>query len=81
MKRILLAVFCAGLTGCTVSEDDSHRILRQEGLSDVHLTGVAFFGCGKDDEFSMGFQGRKNGVPVEGVLCSGWFKGITVRYK
>lgn len=70
------------LTGsCNISESDSRRTLQHEGISNVQLNGYAWFGCDSRDTFSMRFQGNKNGQAVEGALCSGWLKDITVRYK
>ncbi len=77
----VVTILCISSGSCDISKTDSMRILSSEGVSNVQLSGYQWFECGRDDTFSQGFQGNKNGHQVQGVLCSGWLKGITVRYK
>jgi hypothetical protein len=82
MKRCLLcllAVFAAA--GCT-DETAARRALEYSGFSDVKITGYSYFGCDKHDTFSTGFEARNpKGQFVEGVVCSGWMKGATIRFE
>ena len=68
------------LVGCTSSQSSLQRIADIEGLNNFKTDGYGFFACSKDDSFSTKFTAVKNGKPVAGVICSGWFKGSTVRY-
>ena len=55
--------------------------LNAQGISNVTLTGYKFFGCASGEYYSTGFKGiGVNGKPVSGVICSGFLKGVTVRY-
>jgi opacity protein-like surface antigen len=84
MKRtIAVAALLAALalTSCNVDSNDAYRLLTQEGVNSVKLTGYAFFGCSKGDDFSTKFTGVKNGVPVKGTICGGVFKNYTIRYE
>lgn len=84
-KRIslLVAVLLAALftIACTQDPNDVQRILRAEGVSQVALTGYDPWSCSDSDSFSTGFTGVKNGVRVAGVVCGGFMKANTVRYK
>jgi hypothetical protein len=64
-------------------EDDRIRILKQDGVKDPKLTGAVLFGCADSDSifFNSSFAGTKNGNPIEGYICGGFFKGYTIRYK
>lgn len=77
MKTILLA--CLLTFGCTKSNSEVQRILEREGYTDISLQGYAWFGCSDDDTFANKFVAKKNGQVVEGVVCSGWMKGYTIR--
>lgn len=78
---ILVSLLCVPMGACNISDADATRTLQHEGVTNVQLHGYAWFECSRDDIFSVKFQGNKNGFPVEGALCSGGFKDITVRYK
>ena len=69
------------LAGCT-QPDDAHRILKGMGFTQIAIGGYDFFACGQDDFFSTEFTARNaQGQFVSGTVCSGWFKGSTVRFK
>jgi hypothetical protein len=74
---ISLIVFIAG-------SDDAQKqamtLLEADGISQLEMTGVSWFGCSDQDTFRYGFKGIKNGRHVEGVVCSGILKGATIRY-
>lgn len=79
IKKFLLTLVAVALVGCTDS-DVAHKSLAGAGYTDIEITGYAFFGCSDDDAFRTGFNAKGlNGQPVEGVVCSGWFKGATIR--
>jgi hypothetical protein len=78
MKKLLI-IAAILLTGCT-SQDQSNRALGSAGYTNIQFTGYHIFGCDKNDSFHTGFKATGvNGKPVEGVVCSGWFKGATIR--
>lgn len=75
------ALFFLVLTGCTVSEQKSIEILRTQGFSSIELDGFVPFACSDSDSFVQGFRAKNaQGLPVNGVLCCGFFKGCTVRF-
>lgn len=68
------------LVACTDSKNAT-RILEDEGLTSVQITGYKWFACSKDDTYHTGFTAIKTGKQVNGVVCAGlFFKGSTVRY-
>jgi hypothetical protein len=66
---------------CDVPLDDMHRLMQQEGVTDVQFGGHAWLECGKGDAFSREFSGVKNGVHVQGAVCGGAAKDYTIRYR
>lgn len=78
MKYIAAALVIL-LSGCT-HPDNAMRTLEGAGYTQVQMNGYTFLGCGKDDAFHDSFTAiGTNGKPVSGVVCSGWFKGSTIR--
>lgn len=68
------------LAGCTQPQPDVAEQLSGYGMTNVQTDGYDFFACGRDDTFATRFKAfNSQGMPVSGVLCSGWFKGGTVR--
>ena len=81
MKKILIIALLI-LASCSHSPATANRLLQQEGISEVHLDGHPMFsGCADDEAYATAFTGKKNGVPVRGVICGGHFKANTIRYK
>lgn len=82
MKKTLIATLCLAsifLAGCTNSSE-AQRALEGSGYTDVKIKGYAFFGCGQGDSFHTGFEAKgPTGRSVQGVVCSGVFKGATIR--
>jgi hypothetical protein len=86
MKRItfvaaLVAVVSSALlgAGCT-RPNDTRRVLEQSGYTQIEITGWRPFAADEKDTFSTGFSATApNGQRVTGAVCSGWFKGNTVR--
>ena len=80
MKTLILIVLLM-LPSCT-NEAKARRILEAEGIKQIKITGFRFFICdSKEDWYSTGFRGIKNGREVSGAVCDGLiFKGATIRY-
>lgn len=79
----VIGAVCLGtalLSGCT-SYDDAVEALVSAGYSDIEITGYNVFSCGNDDLFHTGFVAKNPmGKIVEGTVCSGVFKGSTIRF-
>lgn len=79
MKKTLSIVALLALSACS-SSDQVTRALQGAGYKDIRITGYSFFGCDEKDSFHTGFEATgPNGQRVDGVVCSGWFKGATIR--
>lgn len=80
MKRIFVIAACAvALAGCT-KPSQARDVLEAQGYSDIEITGYDMWGCSEDDDFHTGFRATgQDGNRVRGTVCSGWFKGATVR--
>lgn len=82
MKKIL-AILALGFA-CTACSDGptARRALDNLGLTNIEIYGWGpFAGCGENDTFVTRFRAKNaNGKTVEGVVCSGWLKGATVRF-
>jgi len=80
MKKALFVMVMLLLAACS-DEATARRALNQSGFTAVETTGFAPFSCGKDDTFATGFRALgPSGEPVRGAVCSGWFKGATIRF-
>lgn len=80
MKKILFALIAlALLAGCT-NNDGASKALANAGYTNVELTGYSWLSCSDTDQYSTGFKATgPTGKQVEGVVCSGIFKGATIR--
>lgn len=82
MKRIACLIGLLMLLASCTDQDGAVRVLTEQGYKDVRTTGYEFFSCGKGDNFVTGFEATSPaGVRVTGVVCSGWIKGSTIRFK
>ena len=83
MKRLILLILIAAsilVSGCT-KPDGTQRVLKQQGFTDIQITGYRPFMCSDRDTFCTGFTAKgPNGDRVSGAVCSGWLKGATVRF-
>lgn len=81
MRLITFLVFVF-LVGCT-KPDESRRLLKSQGLSNIEITGYDFWACSEDDSYKTGFIATgQDGSSVSGTVCAGFFfKGATIRYK
>ena len=51
------------------------------GVLNIEITGYAWLGCSEDDWYHTGFIAKAPmGANVSGIVCSGIFKGSTVRF-
>ena len=80
LKVIVMGVaVMLGLSACS-DGPAATKALQGAGYTDIHTTGYAFFGCDEKDTFHTGFIAKgPTGQHVEGVVCSGWLKGATIR--
>ena len=75
----VLLVVLLGMGGCT-DPDSALKALKDQGYDEIKITGYEFGACGRDDSYSTGFEAKSlSGKKVKGVVCSGLFKGSTIR--
>lgn len=72
LALILTPVACTDDAG-------AKKALLDQGYTNVQTSGYSWFSCDEKDRFSTGFTAQRDGRQVEGAVCSGWFKGNTVR--
>lgn len=78
MRYTWVLVACL-LAACT-SHTDAQRALEGAGYTQIETGGRAWFACSKDDAFATRFTATgPTGRRVSGAVCSGWFKGSTIR--
>lgn len=76
---ILVVVFILPI-GC-IDETGTTRVLRDQGYTDIYITGWRPFSGSKDDQFHTGFEATTpTGKKITGVVTSGIFKGHTIRF-
>jgi hypothetical protein len=81
MKTIAILFAAIALSGCS-SANDANKALVGAGYTQIQTHGYSFFGCGQDDTFATKFTAKgPSGVQVEGVVCSSFTKGSTIRTK
>jgi hypothetical protein len=80
MRATALAVIVVLLlSGCT-DEEGATEAIKDMGLTPIAVGGYGWFDCSEDDQFATKFTARNaQGRNVAGTVCSGWFKGKTVR--
>lgn len=80
MKRMIMIAFLGiSLAACT-DPDAARRTAENHGLTNVQITGYSFWGCSDDDTVRTAFTAQNaQGRTVRGVVCSGIFKGNTLR--
>jgi len=61
----------------------AHRILYEQGYTDIQITGYEAWACKESDNYSTGFVAKnKDGKMIRGVVCSSWLdKYATIRFK
>jgi hypothetical protein len=80
---IIMFIFFTGLNFVGLSApDEAMHVVTVSGYKNIKITGYEFYGCGESDFFRTGFEASApNGTQVKGVVCSGLFKGATLRLK
>ena len=80
MKKIIPLIALLTATACS-NANTARRVLEQNGYEVIEVGGYALFSCSKDDTFATKFRARSsNGSIVTGAVCSGLFKGATIRF-
>lgn len=80
MRRLAFIAAALALAACTVPEDEAALAVEAYGLTDVEFGGADPLACSDQDTFSRSFEAvTVQGRRVRGVVCSGAFKGATVR--
>lgn len=78
---LAFGVAAAASLGACTSSTDATKALKAQGLEPVDVGGYAMFSCSDDDTFKTKFVAKNaKGETVKGAVCSGWFKGSTIRY-
>jgi len=80
---ILLIAVVIGTSTLMVRPELATRILTEQNFSEITIKpwGIQnIFACSEDDIFRTRFSAKNvSGDSVSGVVCSGFFKGSTVR--
>lgn len=81
MKK-LIALFALSLVACT-DPDNASRVLREQGYTEIRITGYNMMACSDDDHYHTGFTAKSpNGTQVNGTICAGLlFKNSTIRFE
>lgn len=81
LKTLLAgAILALGLAACS-DAPTAERVLRQNGYTQIQITGYKAFSCGEKDTYHTGFRAKApGGGIVEGTVCSAWLKGATIRF-
>lgn len=79
MIAVVLMAAAVLTSGCT-KPDAARAALASAGYADIQTKGYSWFSCGRDDTFATEFVAKgPSGIPVEGAVCAGLFKGSTIR--
>ncbi len=79
-KLLIASVLALTLAGCA-SPDHAQQVLVDAGYSNVRTGGYSWLGCGKGGIYATDFEAvGPTGMPVKGTVCSGFFKGATIRF-
>lgn len=77
---IIIFVLSFSLRGCT-DEEGAQRVLQQNGYTNITITGYRWGMGGENDTYVTGFEATSpSGARVSGAVCSGMFKGSTIRF-
>jgi hypothetical protein len=68
MKKLLIAIVLMFLTACT-NPEGATAVLKEQGYTNIEITGYDFLANGKDDVSSTGFIATTaTGVKVKGAV-------------
>jgi len=68
------------LSGCT-DAPTAERVLRQNGYTNIEITGYRYGVGGENDTYVTGFRAKSpSGQIVTGAVCNGFLKGATIRF-
>lgn len=80
MKKIWIVALMILLLSCT-KPDQTKRILKANGYTNIEITGWRPFRGDRGDFFSTGFRATSlSGKWVTGTVSSGILKGATIRF-
>ncbi len=80
LSILLLLLFVGFVSGCTKAQETT-KILKQQGYTEIETTGYAWLSCSQDDLFRTKFTAISPAKKsVNGVMCCGFFKACTIRY-
>lgn len=75
------AIAAASFNPLWVDPAGAAKTLDSVGFTNIETTGYGWFKCGKGDAWRTDFKAQNpNGKEVTGTVCSGFFKGSTVRF-
>jgi len=78
--RVILTIVLLTVTVSCTSSVEATKALTSAGYKNIKIDGYNWFGCGRDDGWHTGFTATGlDGFPVSGTVCSGIFKGATIR--
>ncbi len=84
MKRMTVAMAAIAIlisTGGCTRVGNAERILTEQGYTNIEAGGYGWLSCSEDDVFKTEFKATSPaGKTVTGTVCSGWFKGGTIRF-
>jgi hypothetical protein len=77
---IIITVFTITIFSCT-NESSAKKALLDSGYHPIDVGGYAWFDGSDDDVFKTRFKAYSpdSSRIVTGTVCSGWFKGSTIR--
>ena len=79
MKKFLLIAVVLASMACS-NEEGAQRALLDAGYTHINILGYSWMGCGENDQYHDEFTAiGPTGRQVHGVVCSGVWKGATIR--
>ena len=81
MKNTMFAILIIVLLASCTSEKRAEKALLDAGYNPIEVGGYAWFKCAEHDVFRTKFKAYSpdGSREVSGAVCSGWFKGNTIR--
>lgn len=78
---IILGVASGPIFTSTIGKGKMEKALTQQGYTNIEYKGYSIFGCSDKDTFHAEFTATSpEGKQVQGIACSGYFKGTTIRW-